>query len=387
LLTDKKSFSAFLSSYKIEIFLTCCWVGVQGLLLYHHGIVTEFEATKYIAEADNIIEKGTVSSSNFWLYSTQIFLIAAAKKLHTGFISVALIQWIFNGIATWALYKFSTRIGNKITGLLITLIFIFNIPLQTFNFFLQTESLFHSFTILFSCYLLSLQKLTRKNFLYILLFLILISFTRPTGLLWVPCTFLFLFFRFFRNLSFALKLSITVTASIGFLFFLNKALGSGGELDFMLPFRDEIIICGVPTLPHSIDIKISDNPNSLQGILYYITHNSGQFTRMAWLRSKAFFGLYRSYYSRGHNVYLMLCFYPLYILALLSLRKWFTQNKHLLLYCLSLILLTWTTVILTCDDWHNRFFLSIVPYIYILSIPSLKKITDKIRGNASKRNI
>jgi hypothetical protein len=360
---------------------------VQSLLLYHHGIVTEFEATKYIAEAGNIIEKGTVSSPNFWLYSTQIFLIAAAKKLHAGFISVAFIQWIFNAFATWALYRFSARITSKITGFLITLLFIFNIPLQTFNFFLQTESLFYSFTILFSCYLLGLQKLTRKNSLYILLFLILISFTRPTGLLWVPSTFLFLFFRFFRNFPFVLKIGITVIASIGFLFFLNQALGSGGELDFMLPFRDERIICGVPTLPHFIDIKISDNPNSLQGLLYYITHNFEQFSRLAWLRSKAFFGLYRSYYSNGHNVYLILYFYPLYILVLLSLRKGFAQNKHLLLYCFSLIFLTWTTVILTCDDWHNRFFLSIVPYIYILSAPTLKNITDKIKNNASKRNI
>jgi hypothetical protein len=385
LFTQSKASPAFFFTHKNEIILACCWIAVQSILFCQHGIVTEFEATKYIAEADNLIHHGGVSSPNFWLYSTQIILIAIAKELHTGFISVAIIQWLFNGLATWALFKFSARISNKITGLIICLFFIFNIPLQTFNFFLQTESLFYSFTVLFSCYLLSLEKLTPKNYIAVFLFLLLISFTRPTGLLWVPCAFLYLLFRFFKNFSIALKIVITSIASAGFLFFLNMALGSGGELDFMLPFRDERIICGVPTLPHFVDIKTSGNPNSVSGLLYYITHNIDQFTRLAWLRSKAFFGLYRNYYSNGHNIYLGLYFYPAYILAAVGLVKWIKQNKCLLLYCSALLFITWATVILTCDDWHNRFFLSVVPYIYILAVPAVKIFTDKIKVNASKR--
>jgi hypothetical protein len=228
--------------------------------------------------------------------------------------------------------------------------------------------------------------LTLKNFLLVFLFLLAISFTRPTGLLWVPCAFLYLFFRFFKNYSILLKSAITIVVSIGFLFLLNAALGSGGELDFMLPFRDERIICGVPTLPHFVEIQTSANPNSVFGLLYYITHNFGQFMRLAWLRSQAFWGLGRSYYSTGHNIYLAAYLYPVYLLMLFSLGHWLKKNKCLLLCCSSLILITWASVILTCDDWHNRFFLSVVPYIYILSIPAVKFVTDKIKLNASKRN-
>lgn len=383
--THNKPLSTFLFKYTNELILAGCWITVQILLFYQHGIFAKLEATKYIAEADNIIETGKLSSANFWLYSTQIFLIAAAKIMHTGYISVAIIQWVFSGVTTWTLYKFTARISNKTTGVFIGLLFVFNIPLQTFNSFLQTESLFFSFTILFSCYLLSLQNLTAKNFTAIFLFLILICLTRPTGLLWVPCTFLYLFFRFLKVFSVPVKIGITVVSSVGFLFFLNVALGSGGELDFMLPFRDESIICGVPTVAHSLDIKTSDNPNSIFGILYYVTHNFDQFIKLAWVRSKAFWGLFRSYYSTGHNIYLGLYFFPAYVLALLSIRKWFRQNKHLLLYCSSLLTITWISVILTCDDWHNRFILSVIPYIYILAIPIVKKITDHLKSNTGKR--
>jgi hypothetical protein len=381
-----KLLPAFFSSYKHEIILGSAWIIVQSLLLSRYGIVTEFEASKYIAEADNLLNHGTVSSSNFWLYSTQIFLIAIAQKLHAGFIAAVIVQFFFNALATRALFRFASSVSNRATALFTGLLFVFTIPLQTVNCSLQTESLFFSFTILFSCYLLRLQQLTPKRFVLIFLLLVVICFTRPTGLLWVPCAFLYLFFRFFKALPLLIKLGITAVASIGFLFFLNMALGSGGELDFMLPFRDESIICGVPTRSYPANIKTSSDPNSIFGLIYYVTHNFDQFIRLAGLRSKAFLGLTRTYYSSGHNIYLILYFYPLYFLAVFSIRRWFKTNSHLLLYCFSLIFLTWSTVILTCDDWHNRFFLSIVPYIYILSIPALNNLVDKAGATAGGKN-
>ncbi|HET6994739.1 MAG TPA: hypothetical protein VFI06_07145, partial [Chitinophagaceae bacterium] len=308
------------------------------------------------------------------------------QKLHAGFIGVAIVQFFFSGLATWALFRFAASVSNKTTALFTGLLLVFTIPLQTVNCSLQTESLFFSFTILFSCHLLRLQQLTWKRFVMIFLFLVVICFTRPTGLLWVPCTFLYLFFRFFKTLPVLFKICITAVASAGFLFFLNLALGSGGELDFMLPFRDENIICGVPTRSYPAEIKTSSDPNSIFGLIYYVTHNFDQFTRLAWLRSKAFLGLTRSYYSSGHNIYLILYFYPVYFLALFSIRRWFKTNIHLLFYCFSLFFLTCLTVILTCDDWHNRFFLSIVPYIYILAIPSIKNIVNKAGNTAGRKN-
>jgi hypothetical protein len=206
-------------------------------------------------------------------------------------------------------------------------------------------------------------------------------------LLFAGCGFLYLFFAFARSLSIPLRIGITLIVCTGFLFMLNAALGSGGELDFMLPFRDERIICGVPTLDYFRDIRVSGNPNSVFGLLYYITHNFDQFIRLAWWRTLAFFGLARSYYSDGHNLYLYLYFFPFYLSGAAGILKWARRNKYLLLYCLALIIVTWLTVILTCDDWHNRFFLSVVPYIYILSAPVVQTITDKFKANDPKRNI
>lgn len=366
-----------------EFILTLAWILMQGFLFYQHGIFTEIEASKYIAEANNLLDHGNVSSPNFWLYSVQIFLIAAATKLHTDYISVVIVQLLFNAVATYYLYRLCQRFSNRATAFLCLLLFICNSPFQTFNTFLYTESLFYSFTILLSCYLLQLKKLTTGNFMKILLFLLLICFTRPTGLLFVPCTFLYIFFRFFPSLHFSLKIGITFVAAIVYVFLLNLALGSGGELDFLLPFREEHIICGVPTLTNMGTIQTSDNVNSIWGIINYVIHHPIQFARLAWLRTEAFFGLYRSYYSTGHNIYLALYFFPVFLLVILSIKNWFKRNPFILLYCIATIVITWSTVIFTCDDWHNRFFLSIVPFIYILSLPAMQKLTAKIKFGGS----
>ncbi|MBS1919556.1 MAG: glycosyltransferase family 39 protein [Bacteroidetes bacterium] len=370
----------FISGHVPEVSLILIWVIVQSVVIYQFGIVTDFEAKKYINEAWNFLQNGTVSTPNYWLYSVQIFLIAAALKLKTGFLSVVVVQLLFNGLSTYIFFKFIKKSGSHSTAIILTFFLICNFPYQSFNTALQTESLFYSLTILFSCYLLQLEKLTFKKSILIFLFVVVITFTRPTGLFFIPAAAIYLFFRFFHSFSLSLKLLSVISISVGFLIFLNIVLGSGGELDFMLPFRDESIICGVPTLFHFRNIRTSENPNSIFGIFYYITHNFDQFLRLAWLRSKAFWGLFRSYYSFGHNLYLGLYFLPFYTLIVASIREWVKKNKYSFLYCCSLIIITWGSVILTCDDWHNRFYLSIVPYIYILSIPVLQKITNKLPG-------
>ena len=361
------------------IILAACWLIVQVALFMQYGIFAELESLKYIGQAEYLIKHGTVTTSNFWLYSTQIFLIAASKLVGTGLASVVIVQLIFNGLATRALYRLATELSNQTTGLVVGLIFVFTIPMQVYNFFLQTESLFFSFTILFSCYILRLRKLTAISIISVLAFLALISVTRPSGLLWIPCAFLYLFFRFFKGIKVLLKAGISVAVAILFFIVLNAALGSGGELDTMLPFLDEQLICGVPTLSSQADIQTADNANSIQGLLYYITHNFGQFIRLAWLKTKLFFGLNRDYYSTSHNAFLICYFFPFYFLALFSIRTWMKKNKNVLLYCLSLVAITWGTVILSCDDWHNRFFFTIVPYIYVVSIPAINFIVGRIK--------
>jgi hypothetical protein len=220
---------------------------------------------------------------------------------------------------------------------------------------------------------LAIRKITWKNALVTTALLCIVSMTRPTGLLFIPPVAIYLSTLATRNRHVFARASLAVLGGLFFLFMVDKALGAGGEFDFMLPFRTEDIICGTPTLLNPVAIKTAANGNSVGGMLFYMTHNSGQFLRLAWLKTIAFFGLYRPYFGRVHNIYLVVFFYPLYLMAAGAFRFWAEKNGRALVYLLSTIGVTWLTVMLTCDDWHNRFFLGISPFALLLALGWLSK--------------
>ena len=354
------------------------WLIIQAAFLLSHGIALNGEPSKYINEANHFLNTGSLSSSNFRLYFVEILLIALAIKSTVGYGLVIAVHLIVNLGATLMIYTFVSKVFSEKTGFFCAILFLLNIPLQEFNVYLQTESLFYSFTILFSLYLLSIQNFTYKHAIFILLSIALLSITRPTGLLIIPPTFLYLFVRFNRSRYKKLQLSIASVLFIGFLFLLNNALGSGGEFDFMLPYQYEHIICGLPTIDQPAVIKTTSNSNSLYGIVYYVANNMGQFIKLACLKTVAFLGLFRPYYSNAHNILLAVLFYPLYIAAIPGCKWWYTNRPYMLLFLTGMIVVTWSSVMITCDDWHNRFFLSISFYVLILGLPAIHNLIKRL---------
>jgi hypothetical protein len=355
--------------------LLVLWLLLNSFLLLHRGIFLHHESAKYIDQARLFLATGAPESANFWLYIVQILLIAFSIKFHLGFFFVVLVQLFFNLVALAFFYQTVRYIfGDARTAFAAAFLLLANYCYQEFNTYLYTESLFYSFTLIFSCYLIRIRTLTIKKVSAVIAMLLIICFTRPTGLLFVPPAFLYLFLVFFRNMAAWKKTALLAGIGILFLFGLNLALGSGGGLDFMLPFRDDRIICGLPTLPAFQPIKTAANGNSLYGLLYYITHNTAQFLRLAGLKSAAFWGVARKWYSTRHNVYLIVFFGAIHLMTLTSLGYWFRDNPNILCYLLSAIGLTWLTVMLTCDDWGNRFYLNITPFLIILAMPTLQKL-------------
>ena len=350
------------------LFLFCTWSIVQLILFNRNGIVTNLEAKKYINEAFFFIDNGRFSTRNFYLYSTEIFLILTAIKLKTGYILVVIIQWILNLLATYMFYKLAIQFLKKNSlATIATFIFIINIPYQIYNSFLFTESIFYSLTIIYTGYLLTLKTLNKRNTILLLLFLVLLSITRPTGILFFGATSIYVFFRFLNHWTILQKTVLISTSLVLFIFLVNSMMQSGGELNLMLPFIKENIICGVNTTTQD-DIAILPNDTSLYGLLYYITHNTSHFLKLAWYKTLSFFGIIRSYYSFSHNVFLAVFYYPFYLMVISGIRNKRIAGKKESLFFITIILLYWFTSVLTCDDWHGRFFLTISPFLFLIGL-------------------
>ena len=356
--------------YSIYILLFI-WIVLQ-LCFLNNGVITNLEATKYINQANIFLTTGTYSSDNFLFYSVQILLIAICLKLKLSFIFLVIVQIIFNGISVISFHKLVKKITNSsILSFLATFYFLIFIYYHLYNTFLFTESLFFSFSVIYTWFLFTRKNLTLKNIFLILLFLSILYLTRPTGIFFIPATFIFLIIKFYPRHSFKIFATAGLTGSIFLYYLFNYSLGSGGEFDFLLPYLDERIICGVPTIkePHYIIIPVEKN--SIGGLFYIITHHFGLFFKLAIQRLIAFFGIYRPYYSTFHNVFAAGYFYFLYTIIIIGIRTLFKQNKPEVWFMICNISLMLLTVMLSCDEWANRFIFSVLPFFLLLAVISI----------------
>jgi hypothetical protein len=156
---------------------------------------------------------------------------------------------------------------------------------------------------------------------------------------------------------------------------LNFALNSGGEFDFLLPYLDERIICGVPTVLGQHNIQIPVEKNSVQGLLYIITHYPSLFFSLAAKRLLTFFGVMRSYFSLGHNIFIAIYFYATYLLMIIGFPRMLRRSLEKAIFLFANIFFMVVTVMLSCDEWHNRFILAVLPFFLLLANGAL--LTNK----------
>ncbi|MBS1605691.1 MAG: hypothetical protein JST42_23730 [Bacteroidetes bacterium] len=346
------------------------WILVNISVLLIFGIVTGGEAEKYITQAGNLLHTGHYTTRNFRLYSTTIWLLAFCLRFHLSFAWAVGLQMLINLLAI--LYfdsTVATILKSQRSALACTLLLVVALPYQQFNSFLQTESLFQSGSLLLICYLLRQTSFSWTSAGVITVAALLLSATRPNGLLYLLLIALYPLLAKPKP-SAGLTFLFCLCATTLFVTLLNFAMGSGGEFDFTLPFRREHIICGCPTLEK--DANIDTSGTGIFSLIYYTTHNYRQFARLAIARSASFWKVFRPYYSPLHNMGLIAFFYPIFLAALASLSKWRHQTRTFI-PIITPILLTWLTVILTCDDWSNRIFLSIFPFVLLLASPVFKR--------------
>lgn len=349
-------------------FLGAAWLLLQVFLFWYFGIFTELEAAKYISQAHILLHTGAYESGNFLFYSTEILLIAASLKLNIGFWLLAVFQTFMNGLSIFLFYQMVQQLtSNKFVAITATIVFLCNFYYQLYNVYLYTESLFFSFSVVYAYLLFQQRTFNLSLSVLTVLLLTLLVFTRPTGILFLPPTIFFYIFRFGKKKAPVLFVLTCAGGLFLFYFLLNKVLNSGGELNFLLPYLEEQVICGVPaiTQPHQISMPV--NQNSVEGLWYIISHNSQLFIRLAAKRFVVFWGVQRPFYSAFHNTFLAVYFYGMYAFILAGLKKMLTYQRPESAFLLTYILLVMLTVLLSCDEWHSRFLYSLLPFLLLLA--------------------
>jgi hypothetical protein len=365
-----------------SLFLPVLWVIVNSVAYAQSGIFISLEATKYIENADNLIAHGKLISPQFIFYFSQIAIILVSKITGTFPFLPFIIQLALNALATLCFFRIiKACTSNLLVSAGATAYLLGMYYYQQYNTYLYTESLFFSLSILYFYFLIKTSPNRLSTFVWPVLLLFVLYFTRPVGLFYIPATFIYLVLRFFPNKG---KTILSITGLIFLLLFillLNSSLNIGGEFNFLLPFEQEQIICGIATIREAHHFDVPVEPNSVQGLLYLISSNSTLFISLAFKRFIAFWGVTRPYYSSIHNIYISFYFYTLYILGIASFFKLKHKNLHEISFMLCIIMLTMATTLLSCDEWHNRFIFGIFPFLVILATFAFTK-AENLNSNA-----
>ena len=240
-------------------------------------------------------------------------------------------------------------------------------PYQSWSLYLYTECFFYSIVLILFSHLILFERLGRRFLLttFLLLFLVIIS--RPLGILFLLPTLLFIFFKlsgkqrlflagaivlFFMVLNYVVQVVFTTTPDWN----MTRAL------------TEESIICDMPRNITGLQLDLSQSHNQLYRLFYYVTHNFAHFFELALERLKYFFLLVRNYYSFSHNLYLVVYLIVIYGSIIWGIKKIVkSMPVSLSVFIFSSIILFAIVVALQCDDYHNRFFLTLMPFFMTMA--------------------
>jgi len=359
------------------VFLFTLFLLVQTVLFLQTGVFTALEAEKYVRQGNLLFETGALGNTKYVFYLPVILLVYLCRLFGISYHFVVLIQVLLSGYSLFCFYHLGKNLSNEVVAFFSSTLLALFIPLQVWNFYLYSDSIFISLTIIYTwvVYRQGLKGITGA--IAISLFLVLLIFSRPNGLLLVPPTIIYLLFRTQTKKELVFSCFFCAVLLTGMYMLLNTLFTGGEDMDAMKPFIEEHIICFVPLKPEGANLNIVQTSNPVNDIFYYIIHNPLHYSKFAVLKLFSFFNMTRSYYSPAHNILLAMILIPVYILALIGFFRFVKPFKNFTIFLVSLLILYPLAVTFQCDDWHSRFTMVVFPYILLLATKGLASLITR----------
>jgi 4-amino-4-deoxy-L-arabinose transferase-like glycosyltransferase len=360
--------------------LLAVFVIVQTLLFIKFGVVTHNEAAKYVSEGSLLATEGRLSHIKYLFYIPVISLVWLCKILHIPLFFAVLIQVILSGIAQFCFYKLCRSLTGYKAAFITSLFLVLFFPLQSWNFHLYSDSILISLSLLYLWLFYQYDRYRLgRHLLMALGVLVLITFSRPHGLLFIPPAILYLVFRKQNRKSLLMNMGISVLLT-GLMFLAALVIFSGGgDMDAMKPFIEEHIVCFVPTATGDTNLTLINSGSQMYDLWYYITHNPLHFLKLTGLKIVSFFNLTRPWYTPMNNYLLILLMVPLYTSFLFGIKKFIKANRNFALLVTGLLLLYPFGMTLQCDDWHSRFTMAIIGALLCMSCYSVQWVLQKFK--------
>ena len=340
------------------------------------GYILGGDSSTYVQGAKDLINlefpSGKATSYLGYIFYISIFLYF---KLNLTF--VVLSQIFLTFLSSICIYKISKKFSSHTAAVLVLILYLFYLPLQMWNFYILTDTVFICLTI-FIIYFFIFFK---KRYLLLLFFLIFFYIVlRPHGIILIPSLALSLLI--WLHLQKRLKLFYLLLMVIVILFFpilslLNHYLENEAIVSNIL---NKGIIWGYENENNYLKYEMpANNANDLMSLFLFLKNNIYTFSISFFKKIWFFIFRIRPYYSDFHNYYIIffnLIYLPAAIFGLIRLNN---ENNIGIILMYFLVIFFTLAAGLSWADWDGRFSLYILPIIFIFAgfgfynIKNLKK--------------
>lgn len=374
--------NTFLSEHGLKkygvFYIAATWLLVLFVQFYLYGLFTGLEAEKYIEEAHYLLKHGKFSAPRFIFYSPTIFFIYLSLQVKAGIYGAFFLQAFYNLFVILFFYRsLYKHFQNSQYPFFITFFLIIFLPYSSWAVYLYTESVFYSnILLLISALLNHTSNKSIKKTAFVFFSLLLVVLSRPLGILFILPTLFYFITQASKKTRLLLIPALVLSLAI-MIYVSNVIFSTISNVTITLAASQECIVCGIVP-EHNYNLNLTNNGTPVYQLFYYLTNNFDHFIKLGLVKQRYFFLMIRNYYSTPHNAGLLAFIIPVYVLSIAYVfsRK---QKTFLPFYIFQLsgILLFSITIMLQCDDYHNRFVLSLYPVFLLMAAKGLQTLQDK----------
>ena len=328
------------------------------------------DTVRFLEASENLLNGVAIEGKQVF-YMGYSLILAFFLKFKLSFNFVVLLQTIMTLISALCIKKISKRLGYKYPEIAMML-FLFYVPIQMRNFFILSDSIFVSFTIITFYYFIK-----EKNLKNILIFIFLSLFTltiRPHGVLILILIIIYFYKIIPKNNKNIYKFFYFFSLIVPFIFLLDFYLDKSTKNYFYISGE---VIFGYK----DIIVEYDDLPKNLieKSVIYqnvFLLFNYPIESTKLYLY-KIFFYIsgIRPYYSLMHNSLEFVYTFSIFIIGITS----YVLNKKNKIknFMMMLVILSILGSLITGPDWSGRYRMYIMPFIFILASEFIENFLKK----------
>lgn len=329
------------------------------------GIRLVGDTPRYLLGAENLLA-GRPLVGKQGSYRGYIMLVAACLRSGVGVPGVVALQVALALLSLPSLYSLASRLGGRWAGALAVLLYSANPEAAVWHTVIQTDSAYISMLVIFLWLYVEAGKRGRAWWLAVPVAGTAVVSIRPNGWIVPPALCVHALLTASRwtwpTRLFALTL---LTFGLLLLAFHIPGLRSGIEAEHPIEmlYRGEVLWG-----PSSWRVEMpapAATGNQWGAAVRYVARHPAACAELAAVRLAVLFGRVRPSYSFRHNLFLLLAYPPLYLLALGGL--WQVRRRREAGVLLAVIGGHMLTVALTFDHIDGRFFLYFLPELLVFS--------------------